>query len=224
MRLLVVEDEQDMNTIITKLFLKNNYQVDSCFNGEDAKEHILQCEYDAIILDVMMPKLDGFGLIKWLRDNGNNVPVLMLTARDFVEDKVKGLDLGCDDYLVKPFNIDELLARVRAITRKNTDQKSNIFKCADLEIDVAKRTVKRNNIAINLINKEFSILEYLIRNKGVVITREKLENQIWNFDNFGSSNNIDVYISRLRKKIDNEFEKKLLYTIKGVGWVLKEDE
>lgn len=224
MRILIVEDDKDMNKIITKLLHKNGYQTDSCFDGEQAQEHILQCQYDAIVMDIMMPKINGYALIQWLRDAKNNVPVLMLTAKDAIEDKVKGLDLGADDYLVKPFNIDEFLARIRAITRKNLSVKSNILSCGNLTLNRLTREVKIGDTVVSLIPKEFTILEHLLRNKGIVMSREQLENQIWNFENFGSSNNIDVYMSRLRKKIEYDKPRKMIHTIKGVGWVIKDED
>lgn len=221
MRVLVVEDERDMNRLIVKTLTKAGYSVDGCFNGEEALAHLPGAEYDAILLDVMMPKLDGYELLKQLRAGNVDAPVLFLTARDAVSDRVKGLDLGADDYLVKPFDFDELLARIRAMTRKRAGSKSNLFTIADLTVDTERRTVRRGTEEIVLIPKEFSILEYMIRNQGIVLSREQLENQIWNYEYSGSSNNIDVYISRLRKKIDNGHAVKLLHTIRGIGWVLR---
>lgn len=224
MRILVVEDARDLNRLIVKTLKKSGYSVDGCFDGEEAKLHLLGAEYDAILLDVMMPKLDGFELLKQLREKGVDTPVLFLTARDAIEDRVKGLDLGADDYLIKPFDFDELLARIRAMTRIRTGNRSNIFILEDLEVDVQKRTVKRDGQEIILLPKEFTILEHLIRNQGIVISREQLENRIWNYDYSGNSNNIDGYMSRLRKKIDGNQREKLLHTIRGVGWVLRVDQ
>ena len=171
-----------------------------------------------------MPKMDGYSLLKQLRDQGLDTPVLFLTAKDAVADRVKGLDLGADDYLVKPFDFDELLARIRAMTRKRAGSRSNLFVLADLEVDTKCRTANRAGTEISLLPKEFSILEYMIRNQGIVLSREQLEDQIWNYEYTGSSNNMDVYISRLRKKIDNGHAVKLLHTIRGVGWVLRAEE
>ena len=224
LRILVVEDTKDMNLLIVKTLKKAGYSVDGCFDGEEAKLHLLGAEYDAILLDIMMPKLDGYGLLKEIREKGMDTPVLFLTAKDAVADRVKGLDLGADDYLVKPFDFEELLARIRAMTRKRSGSRSNIFTYADLVVDTQKRTVHRDSKEISLIPKEFTILEHLIRNQGNVISREQLENRIWNYEYSGSSNNIDVYMSRLRKKIDGDFSIKLIHTIRGVGWVLREDE
>lgn len=224
MRVLVVEDARDMNRLIEKTLKKAGYSVDCCFDGEEALSYLPGAEYDAILLDVMMPKLDGYTLLERLRDRDMAVPVMFLTAKDAVDDRVKGLDLGADDYLVKPFSFDELLARIRAMTRKRSENRKNQFFLADLTVDIERRTAFRAGKEITLFPKEFSLLECMIRNQGVVLSREQLENQIWNYEFSGSSNNIDVYISRLRKKIDSGYPLKLLHTIRGVGWVLKADK
>lgn len=224
MKVLVVEDARDMNRLIVKTLKKAGYSVDSCFDGEEALDCLLGAEYDAILLDVMMPKLDGYSLLEKLRDKVVETPVLMLTARDAVADRVKGLDLGADDYLIKPFDFEELLARIRAMTRMHTGSRKNQLALADLTVDIGRRTVSRDGVEIVLRPKEFSILEYMIRNQGIVLSREQLENQIWNYEYSGSSNNIDVYISQLRKKIDSGHEVKLLHTIRGIGWTLRVDE
>ena len=224
MRILVVEDSKDMNLLIVKTLKKAGYSVDGCFDGEEAKLQLLGAEYDAILLDIMMPKLNGYELLEYLRDKEGGTPVLFLTAKDTIADRVKGLDLGADDYLVKPFDFDELLARIRVMTRKRSGNRSNIFTFSDLTVDTQKRTVTRGGEEISLIPKEFTILEHLIRNQGVVLSREQLENRIWNYECSGSSNNIDVYMSRLRKKIDGDHKVKLIHTIRGVGWVLREGE
>ena len=224
MRILVVEDTKDMNLLIVKTLKKSGYTVDGCYDGEEAKLHLLGAQYDAFLLDIMMPKINGYDFLKYLREKGHETPVLFLTAKDAVADRVKGLDLGADDYLVKPFDFDELLARIRVMTRKKAGSRSNLFTYADLIVDTQKRTVHRGDKEISLIPKEFTILEHFIRNQGIVISREQLENRIWNYEYSGSSNNIDVYMSRLRKKIDGEFSVKLIHTIRGVGWVLREGE
>ncbi len=224
MRILVVEDTKDMNLLIVKTLKKAGYSVDGCFNGEEALLHLLGAEYDAILLDIMMPKLNGYELLEQIRNKGIDTPVLFLTAKDAISDRVKGLDLGADDYLVKPFDFDELLARIRVMTRKRSGNKSNVFTYADLVVDTQKRTVSRGGCEISLIPKEFTILEHLIRNQGIVLSREQLENRIWNYEYSGSSNNIDVYMSRLRKKIDGNHSVKLIHTLRGVGWVLRKEE
>lgn len=224
MRVLVVEDARDMNVLIVKILKKAGYSVDGCYDGEEALEYLAGAEYDAILLDIMLPKLDGYGVLKRLRDKGTETPVMFLTAKDAVADRVKGLDLGADDYLVKPFDFDELLARIRTMTRKHAGNHSNCFAVADLSVDTERRIVTRSGTEIPLLPKEFTILEYMVRNQGIVLSREQLENQIWNYEYSGSSNNIDVYISRLRKKIDSNYRTKLLHTIRGVGWVLRPEE
>ncbi len=222
MRILVVEDARDLNRLIAKTLKKSGYSVDSCFNGEEALDCLAGAEYDAMILDVMMPKMDGYALLQRLRGQGSELPVLFLTARDAVADRVKGLDLGADDYLVKPFDFDELLARIRAMTRKRAGSRSNVFTLADLTVDTLRRTAERGGVEIVLLPKEFAILEYMIQNQGVVLSRAQLEDRIWNYEYAGSSNNMDGYISRLRKKIDGGQSVRLLHTIRGVGWVLRE--
>ncbi len=222
MRILVVEDERDLNRILTKTLTKAGYIVDGCYDGEEVQDHLRGAEYDAILMDVMMPKKDGFTLVAELRAQGVDTPVLFLTARDSVADRVQGLDLGADDYLVKPFDFDELLARIRAMTRKHVGNRSNLFTVGDLTVDTRKQTAERAGREIALLPKEFAILEHLIRNKGVVVSREQLEDRIWNYEYTGSSNNVDVYMSRLRKKIDEGFDTKLIHTVRGAGWVLRE--
>ncbi len=223
MRVLVVEDAKDMNRLIVKTLTRAGYSVDGCYNGEEALDFLAGAEYDAILLDVMMPKMDGYALLEKLRSQGMDTPVLFLTARDAISDRVKGLDLGADDYLVKPFDFEELLARIRAMTRKKAGKRSNVFTLGDLQVDAQSHTVTRGGQEINLLPKEFTILEYMIRNQGTVLSREQLENQIWNYEYSGNSNNVDGYMSRLRKKIDGDANVKLIHTIRGVGWVLREE-
>ena len=224
MRVLVVEDERDLNLLIRKVLTKAGYTVDGCHDGEDAQLHLMGAEYDAILLDVMMPKKDGYALVEELRRRGDDTPVLFLTARDSVADRVRGLDLGADDYLVKPFDFDELLARIRAMTRKHAGQRTNRFTAGDLVLDAETRRVTRGGEELTLLPKEFSILEYLLRNKEKVLSREQIENRIWNYEYSGSSNNVDGYMSRLRRKIDGDRAQKLIHTVKGAGWVIREPQ
>ncbi|MDD6021624.1 MAG: response regulator transcription factor [Acutalibacteraceae bacterium] len=224
MRILVVEDEKDLNKIISNKLRSDGYSVDSCFDGEEAGDYIRAAEYDGVILDIMMPKKDGLTLLKELREKGNNVPVLLLTAKDAVSDRVKGLDSGANDYLVKPFSFEELSARIRAMLRKNSGAGSNVFTVADLSVDTASKKVTRAGKEISLSAKEYALLEYMIRNKGAVLSREKIENHVWNFDYEGGTNVIDVYISYLRRKIDSGFEKKLIHTVRGSGYVIREEK
>lgn len=222
MRILVAEDEKNLNSIIVKSLKANNYTVDACFDGEEALDYIECAEYDAVVLDIMMPKISGIEVVKHLRNRNNKVPVLFLTAKDSIEDRVTGLDAGADDYLVKPFALDELLARVRVMIRRSSDSVDHTLKIADLTADTQKMTVFRGDAEIILTGKEFAILEYMLRNKGVVLTREKIEQHIWNYDYEGGTNVVNVYIRYLRKKIDDGFEPKLIHTVRGAGYVLKE--
>lgn len=224
MRILVVEDEKKIREVIVKTLKKENYAVDSCADGQEALEYISAAEYDAIILDIMMPKVDGFQVLKTVRNKSIKTPIMFLTAREGVEDRVKGLDYGADDYLVKPFAFEELLARVRVMLRKNhveNESKGNVFEISNLKVDCNEHRVFRDNTEIKLSAKEFSILEYMIRNKGKVISKGKIEEHVWDFDYEGGSNVIEVYIRFLRKKIDDNFTPKLIHTIRRVGYVLK---
>ena len=223
MRILVVEDERDLNNVIVKKLTLDGYSVDACFNGVDALDYIEMGEYDTVILDIMLPKLNGLGVLERLRSKKNMTPILFLTAKDSIEDRVKGLDSGADDYLVKPFAFAELLARIRVLTRKKTGNATNVFTLADLTVNCDNHTVTRCGKSISLTAKEFSILEYMIRNKGIVLQREQVERHIWNYDYEGGSNIIDVYIRYLRKKVDDGFDVKLIHTVRGTGYVLKED-
>ena len=222
MRILVVEDEKHLNRIISEAMEDEGYSVDSCFNGADALEYALSAKYDVMILDIMLPKLDGLELVRRLRRRGDTTPVLFLTARDSVADKVEGLESGGDYYLTKPFDFQELLAVVHVMTRKYTGNRSNIYTIADLTLDTAARTVVRAGKNIELTQKEFSLLEYMVRNRGVVLSREMIENNLWNYDYEGGTNVVDVYVGYLRKKMDTGFDKKLIHTVWGTGWVLKE--
>ena len=224
MRILVVEDEKDLNNIITKHLKKNNFSVDSVFNGEEALEYLDYGTYDLIVLDIMLPKVNGYEVIKKLRENKNETAVLMLTARDSIEDKIKGLDLGADDYLIKPFDFGELLARIRALVRRKYGNTSNTMEIDDLCIDIAKKTVVRGGKNIELTGKEYEVLEYLIQNKGHVLSRDKMRDSVWDYGYEGESNIIDVLIKNIRKKIDIGNSKPLIHTKRGLGYVLKEDE
>lgn len=224
MRILIAEDQKDLNRILVKKLTAEGYSVDNCFDGEEALDFQAMAQYDGVILDIMMPKMDGLDVVKHMRASGDPTPVLFLTARDSVEDKVKGLDLGANDYLVKPFSFDELMARVRAMTRKTASTNSPVYEAADLRLDTSGHSVTRSGKNIKLSAKEFALLEYLLRNKGQVLSREKIENSLWNFDYEGGTNAVDVYIRYLRKKIDEDFSPRLIHTVRGVGYVLKEEE
>ena len=223
MRILVVEDEKHLNRIISEAVEDEGYSVDSCYNGLEALEYLECADYDVIILDIMMPKMNGLELVRRLRDRGDSTPVLFLTARDAVADRVEGLESGGDYYLTKPFDFQELMAVVRVMTRKYTGNRSNVYTIADLSLDSNTKTVTRAGKNIELTAKECSLLEYMMRNKGVVLSREMIENNLWNYDYEGGTNVVDVYVGYLRKKMDTGFDKKLIQTVWGTGWVLKED-
>ncbi len=221
MRLLIAEDEKNLNKILAQHLNDSGYTVDACFNGEEALDYISMTDYDAVILDIMMPKIDGLEVLKEIRTQNMDVPVLFLTARDSIADRVAGLDLGADDYLTKPFAFEELLARIRVLVRKRAGNKTNVYTLADLTVNTQTREVKRREIPISLSSREFAILEYMIMNKNIVLSRDNLECHVWNYDYEGSSNMIDVYIRYLRKKIDEPFSPKLIHTVRGAGYVLK---
>ena len=222
MRILVVEDEKHLNRIISEAVEDEGYSVDSCYNGLESLEYLECADYDVIILDIMMPKMNGLELVRRLRDRGDSTPVLFLTARDAVADRVEGLESGGDYYLTKPFDFQELMAVVRVMTRKYTGNRSNVYTVADLSLDSNTKTVTRAGKNIELTAKEFSLLEYMMRNKGVVLSREMIENNLWNYDYEGGTNVVDVYVGYLRKKMDTGFSQKLIHTVWGTGWVLKE--
>lgn len=223
MRILVAEDEKDLNRLIEKKLAKSGYGVDAAFDGEEALDFVEFAEYDAVILDVMMPKKDGFAVIKEMRSRGISTPVLFLTARDSIEDRVTGLDLGANDYLVKPFSFDELMARVRAMTRIKYRVSENVLSVDGLSLNCSTHEVTRDGKSITLSAKEYSMLEFMMRNVGIVLSREKLENHVWNYDYEGGTNLVDVYVSYLRKKVDGEFDKKLIKTVRGFGYVISDE-
>ena len=223
MRILVVEDEKNMNRLISEALEDEKYSVDSCFDGQEALDYAMAADYDVIVLDVNLPKMDGFTVVERLRDGGCGTPVLFLTARDSVMDKVTGLNAGGDHYLTKPFSFDELLAVIKVMARKYTGNPTNEYSVGDLVVDTDAKTVTRGGEAIDLTSKEFALLEYMIRNRGVVLSREMIENNLWNFDYEGGTNVVDVYIGYLRRKIDKGRDKKLIHTVWGTGWVLREE-
>ena len=223
MRLLIVEDEKILNKTISERLTKQGYTIDSCYDGEDALYYIKNTQYDGIILDVMIPKINGVEVLRKIREKKILTPVLMLTAKDADEDIVNGLDTGANDYLTKPFSFAVLCARIRAMLRVKENVTGKVLEIADLSVDTTTRIVKRGDVEIELASREYSVLEYLMRNKGIIVSKEKIEENIWNYDYEGSSDVIKVYIHHLRKKIDDNYEKKLLHTIKNVGYVIKED-
>jgi two-component system, OmpR family, copper resistance phosphate regulon response regulator CusR len=217
-RILLVEDNRRLSDTLKLILQDDGYAVDTAYDGIEGEEAGMISGYDVIILDIMLPGKDGLAVCRELRNRRVNTPILMLTARDALEDRVTGLDSGADDYLVKPFEVDELRARVRALLRRESSSKSGIIRIADLELDPATHTVQRGGLSIELTAKEFSLLEYLMRHPNHLITREMAEEHLWNYDHVVASNVVDVYIRRLRRKIDDPCSVKLLETIRGAGY------
>ncbi len=221
MRILVVDDDRHLNGIIKRGLTEETYAVDTAFDGEEAEYLACVNSYDLIILDIMMPKKDGIEVCQSLRGNHINTPILMLTAKDAVEDRVRGLDAGADDYLVKPFAFSELLARIRALLRRDGTAKTPELKVGDVVLNTRTREVWRGNRAIELTTKEYTVLEYFMRHPNVVVTRTMLEEHAWDYDFDSMSNLVDVYIRRLRRKIDEGEEVSLIQTVRGAGYRLK---
>ncbi|MFI3174027.1 MAG: response regulator transcription factor [Bacillota bacterium] len=222
MRILVCEDEKDLNRLLVKKLTSEGYGVDSCFDGEDGLYYAENTEYDLLVLDVMMPKMDGFTLVKKLRAKKIDVPVLFLTAKDATADVVEGLDLGANDYVVKPFSFEILLARIRVLIRTKPQKNAHVIEVADLIVNTSGRTVERSGQAIDLTTREYAILEYMLHHVNIVLTKEQIEDHIWNYEYEGGSSLVKVYIRYLRKKIDDPFPTKLIHTIRGTGYVLKD--
>jgi DNA-binding response OmpR family regulator len=220
MRLLVVEDNQRLRNSIKLSLEESGYVLDTAADGVEGQELAELTPYDAIILDIMLPKRDGLEVCRNLRRQHLRTPILLLTARDAVEDRVKGLDSGADDYLVKPFSLDELRARLRALLRRDAPDKTGVLVAADLELDPATHSIQRAGIPIELTSKEFALLEYMLRNPNWLITREMAERHVWDYGGASGSNLVDVYIRRLRRKLDDPFEVKLIETVRGFGYRL----
>lgn len=223
MRILVVEDEKTILNVLAKRLSQEGYNVDMAADGQEALGYIDMGVYDCIVMDVMLPIQDGLTVLKQMRKKHNKTPVLLLTAKDGIGDKVLGLDAGADDYLVKPFIYDELSARIRALLRRNSEQTSTLLQFSDLTLDLTSRIVTRNNKNIELSAKGFTILSYFMHNPNRVLTRDQIIDHAWNFDYDNDSNVIDVYVGYLRRKIDDGFDNKLLHTVRGVGYVLRDD-
>jgi DNA-binding response OmpR family regulator len=224
MRILVVEDEPSLQAIITKQLEKKGYHVDACASGLEAEDYLSLADYDCVVLDRMLPGKDGISVLKHFRAQGKSTPVLLLTALDSITKRVEGLDAGADDYLVKPFSFEELFARIRALTRRSFTQKQALLRVADLELDTVAGTVKRAGRAISLSAKEYSLLEYLMRNKGIILSREQIISHVWSYDFEGDSNVVDVYIRYLRRKMDKEFTPLLIHTLRGRGYLLSDQD
>jgi DNA-binding response OmpR family regulator len=221
MRLLVIEDDLRLNLALKRNLTDAGYAVDAAYDGEEGQAFAESTSYDAIILDVMLPKQDGIAVCRALRRQHIITPVVMLTARDAVADRVLGLDSGADDYLVKPFAFQELLARLRALLRRNAPEKQGHLSVGDLIADPATHTVERGGQPIKLNPKEFALLEYLLRHPNQILSREQIESHLWNYDAISASNVVDVYVARLRRKVDDPYPIKLLETVYGFGYRLR---
>jgi YD repeat-containing protein len=221
MRLLLVEDNRRLSNSLKLSLIDNGYTVDVAYDGVEALEMAGRTRYDVIILDVMLPKRDGLQVCQELRKQSMNIPILMLTARDTAEDRAKGFESGADDYMVKPFAIDELLSGLSTLLRKDSTDKTNVFAIADLRLDPLAHDVTRRGRHIELTAREFALLEYLMRNPNRLITRAMAENHVWSYDYDGASNVVDVFIRRLRRKIDEPFEPKLIETVRGDGYRIR---
>jgi DNA-binding response OmpR family regulator len=223
-RILLVEDNRRLSDSLRMTLEDDGYAVDAAYDGLDGEEMGLISGYDVIILDIMLPGKDGLEVCRELRNRHISTPILMLTARDAIDDRVRGLDSGADDYLVKPFEVDELRARIRALLRRESPNKSGTIQIADLVLDPATHTVRRGDLPVELTAKEFSLLEYLMRHPNHLITREMAEEHLWSYDHLIASNVVDVYIRRLRRKIDDPFDVKLFETMRGAGYRLRVPE
>ncbi|CAG1064469.1 Transcriptional activator protein CzcR [uncultured bacterium] len=223
MRVLIVEDEKDLAGIIKQGLEEEGYVVDVAHDGEEGLYMAESYPIDVMVLDVMLPQMDGLTVLSNLRKKGVQTPVILLTARDALIDKIKGLDTGADDYLTKPFVFEELLARIRSLMRRKTTVKEAVIRIADLEIDTASHQVKRAGKSIALSAKEYSLLEFLAYRKGTVVSRTDIIEHIYNEDADMDSNVVDVYINYLRNKVDKEFSGKLIHTVRGAGYILKEE-
>jgi len=224
MRILVVEDQKPLATRIKDVLERERYQVELAFDGDTGLEQALLEEYDLLVLDILLPGMDGIQILKEVRDNGSKVPVLMLTAKDQIEDKVAGLDAGADDYLTKPFATPELLARVRSLLRRKSDTKTSVITVGDLAINTNTHEVSRAGSPVNLTPKEYSILQFLLYNKNRVLSRLAIAEHVWgdNFDLFTMTNFVDVHVKNLRKKIGDRGPDKIIQTIRGVGYTIKD--
>lgn len=223
MRILIVEDEQKLAGILKQGLEENSFAVEISHDGEEGLYMALNFPFDAVILDIMLPKMDGLEVLSRLREQGISTPVLMLTARGDIEDRVKGLNTGADDYLPKPFDLSELLARLRSVIRRNKGRASSLITVKDLDVDMNSRTVKRAGTQIELSATEYRILEYLLLNRDRVVSRTELIEHVYDTNYDLDSNVIDVYINYLRKKIDRGFDNQLIHTVRGAGYILKED-
>ena len=223
MRVLVVEDEKKTASFIRKALQAEGFAVDVCGNGDDALAAVAATDFDGLVLDIMLPGRDGLSVLRQLRERGNKAPVLLLSARGEVNERVEGLNAGADDYLPKPFVIAELVARVRALGRRGGENKSTVLRLADLALDTITHEARRGDTKIELTAREYRLLEFLLRNAGRICGRMSIIEKVWDYDFDPGTNLVDVYVRRLREKIDDNFSPKLLHTVRGIGYVLKEE-
>jgi len=223
MRILVVEDERKVANFLQQGLQEEGYEVEVAYDGEEGALNVQQKQFDLILLDILLPKKDGVTLVKEMRSQQIATPVLMLTAKSSIDNRVEGLDAGADDYLAKPFAFEELLARIRSLLRRGGPEKATTIKIADLQLDMVKHTARRGERLIELTGKEYALLEYFMRNANRVLTRTLISEHIWNYNFDTGTNIVDVYINHLRSKIDEGFERKLLHTVRGVGYIMKEE-
>ncbi|MEQ2129475.1 response regulator transcription factor [Caldanaerobacter subterraneus KAk] len=223
-KILIVEDERQIARFLQLEFEHEGYEVKIVYDGTSGVKEALEGDYDLVLLDIMLPGMDGYEVLKKIREN-SDIPVIMLTAKYEVKDKVRGLDIGADDYVTKPFSIEELFARVRAALRKrNSSVKRDVLRFADIVMDLTTHEVRRQGVKIELTKKEFDLLEFLMRNANIALSREKILQSVWGYDYYGDTNVVDVYIRYLRSKIDDSFDRKLIHTIRGVGYSLRDGE
>lgn len=221
MKLLIAEDDSDLNEIIVKKLRAEGFDVDTCFDGEDAAYRLEYGDYNVAVLDIMMPRMDGLQTVSQIRSRGCETPVIFLTAKDTVADRVKGLNLGASDYVVKPFSFEELIARIMAVTRTASGNSSSVLSLGDLTLVLNSHVVARAGKEIRLTGREYRLLEYLMLNKKRILDRDRILTHVWGFDFDGSENIVDVYMNYLRKKIDEGHSEKLIHTVRGIGYTMR---
>lgn len=222
MKVLIVESEKRLNNVINRYLKNEGYGVDSAFDGEEALDYLEVGSYDAIITDMRISKINGYQLVKNMRDNNINTPVLMLSGRDSLEDKVRGLNVGADDVIVKPFEFEELIARIRAIVRRQYGNTSNKLSVKNISLDMSEKSIKKGNKIIELTGKEYEVFEYLMQNKGKVISKEQILEHLWGFDYLGGSNIVEVLVKNIRKKISPNDSTSIIQTKRGLGYVIRD--
>ncbi|MDY6232243.1 response regulator transcription factor [Peptostreptococcus porci] len=222
MKVLIVESEKRLNNVINRYLKSEGYGVDSAFDGEEALDYLEVGSYDAIITDMRISKINGYQLVKNMRDNNINTPVLMLSSRDSIEDRVRGLNIGADDVIVKPFEFEELIARIRAIVRRQYGNTSNVLSVKNISVDMSEKSIKKGNKIIELTGKEYEVFEYLMQNKGKVISKEQILEHLWGFDYLGGSNIVEVLVKNIRKKISPNDSTSIIQTKRGLGYVIRD--